>query len=243
MMASLPCPTVAELSAFALGNLSGTSFARIAGHLDSCRACEASLQAFDGLADPLVAGLQHAPVVSHPDCAMPQDLVSAARQAASAGGTALDIALYSGRRYARQLAAGDCRLGKFELQAELGTGSFGYVFRARDTELDRTVALKIQRAGSLADAEEASRFLREARSVAQLKHPGIVSLYEIGQTEDGVCFLVTEFIEGETLEQVLRSGPPEPRLGGGAAAPGGRGLAVRSLRRASSIATSSLPTS
>src|SRR5262245_24857227 len=106
---------------------------------------------------------------------------------------------------------GDCRLGKFELQAELGAGSFGYVFRARDTELDRIVALKIQRAGSLADEEEASRFLREARSVAQLKHPGIVSLHEIGQTDEGVCFLVTEFIEGQTLEEKLKSGPIPPR--------------------------------
>ena len=132
----------------------------------------------------------------------------------------------SGRRYARQLAAGDCRLGKFELQAELGAGSFGHVFRARDTELDRTVAVKIQRAGSLADDEEASRFLREARSVAQLKHPGIVSLYEIGQTDEGVCFLVTEFIDGQTLEDRLKSGLPDPRWTAETAGPGGRGLAV-----------------
>src|SRR5205807_2304161 len=106
---------------------------------------------------------------------------------------------------------GPCRLGKFELQAELGAGSFGYVFRARDTEMERTVAIKIQRAGSLASKEEASRFLREAGSVAQLKHPAIVSLYEFGQTDEGVCYLVTEFIEGQTLEERLKSDRPEPR--------------------------------
>jgi hypothetical protein len=126
-------------------------------------------------------------------------------------GASAEISIDSGRRYARQLAAGDCRLGKFELQAELGAGSFGYVFRARDTELDRTVAVKIQRAGSLTTKEEASRFLREARSVAQLQHRGIVSLYEIGQTDDGVCFLVTEFIEGQTLENRMKSGRLELR--------------------------------
>src|SRR4029453_9608860 len=103
------------------------------------------------------------------------------------------------------------RLGKFRLQAELGAGTFGYVFRAQDTELDRTVALKIQRVGSLANDEEKSRFLREARSVAQLKHAGIVSLYEIGQTDEGVCYLVTEFIEGQTLEDRLKSSSQEPR--------------------------------
>ena len=79
------------------------------------------------------------------------------------------------------------RLGKFELLERLGAGSFGYVFRARDLELGRTVAIKIPRAGSLASEEDATRFLREARSAAQLKHPGIVALHETGQTEDGTC--------------------------------------------------------
>jgi hypothetical protein len=123
-----------------------------------------------------------------------------------------EMSFDSGRRYARQLATGDCRLGKFELESQLGVGSFGYVFRARDTELDRTVAVKIQRASGLADPEEAARFLREARSVAQLKHPGIVSLYEIGQTDEGVCYLVTEFLDGQTLEDRLKSGIVDARL-------------------------------
>ena len=72
------------------------------------------------------------------------------------------------------LASGT-RLGKFELLEELGVGSFGHVFRARDTELDRPVAIKVLRAGRLASQEEVDRFLREARSAAQLVHPGIVS--------------------------------------------------------------------
>jgi tRNA A-37 threonylcarbamoyl transferase component Bud32 len=200
------------LSAFALGNLSGASIARIAGHVEACRDCEAALEAFDHLADPLVAGLKSAPEAARPsDGMVPADLLNALRQVGTANGTALDIAWDSGRRLARQLAAGDCRLGKFALEAELGTGSFGHVFRARDTELQRTVAIKIQRAGNLANAEETGRFLREARSVAQLKHFGIVSLYEIGHTEDGVCYLVTEFIEGQTLEQTLKAGAQDLR--------------------------------
>jgi serine/threonine protein kinase len=109
------------------------------------------------------------------------------------------------------LGEGACRLGRFELEAELGVGSFGHVFRARDTELDRPVALKIQRAGSITSGETAERFHREARSVARLKHPGIVALYDTGATEDGICFLVTEFIEGNTLEEALRKGPVDPR--------------------------------
>lgn len=210
-MTSLSCPRVDELKAFALGNLSRAAFDDIASHVERCDACEASLQAFDNHADGLVAGLKD---LQDPNegagAVLPEQLVTSARRVAvPSNGASLEIAIDSGRRYARQLAAGDCRLGKFELQAELGAGSFGCVFRARDTELDRTVAVKIQRAGSLATTEEASRFLREARSVAQLKHPGIISLHEIGQTDDGVCFLVTEFIEGQTLEDRLKAGRPE----------------------------------
>lgn len=213
-MSAAPCPSHDELSAFALGNLSGTAFARVADHVEACHDCEALLQAFDCFSDGLVTGLRHLkepPEKEGPP--LPQDLLTLARRVGTTrkGASSAEISIDSGRRYARQLAAGDYRLGKFELQAELGAGSFGYVFRARDTELDRIVALKIQRAGSLADEEEASRFLREARSVAQLKHAGIVSLYDIGQTEEGVCFLVTEFIEGRTLEERLKSTPQDPR--------------------------------
>src|SRR5262249_17806595 len=98
------------------------------------------------------------------------------------------------------------RLGRFELLEELGIGSFGQVFRARDTELGRTVAIKLLRAGPLARREEVDRFACEARSAAQLKHPGLVALYESGQTEEGTFYLVEEFVQGETLAARLRTG-------------------------------------
>jgi tRNA A-37 threonylcarbamoyl transferase component Bud32 len=98
------------------------------------------------------------------------------------------------------------RLGKFELLEELGLGSFGHVFRAHDTELHRIVAIKMPRAGTLASREDADRFVREARSTAQLKHPGIVALYDTDQTEDGTCYLVEEFVPGATLAARLDSG-------------------------------------
>jgi serine/threonine protein kinase len=80
-------------------------------------------------------------------------------------------------------------------------GTFGYVFRAWDPKLDRLVAIKIQRAGRFASKEDQERFLREAKSAAQLKHPHIVALYETGQTEDGVCYLVQEYVSGSTLQE------------------------------------------
>ena len=109
-----------------------------------------------------------------------------------------------GRDLARRLSEGSVTLDRFELRSELGVGSFGYVFRAWDPRLQRVVALKVQRAGSLASQEEVERFLREARSAAQLKHPSIVAIYEIAQTEDNVWFLVCEYVDGETIEAWIR---------------------------------------
>src|SRR5262245_38638787 len=70
------------------------------------------------------------------------------------------------------------RLGKFELIDVVGHGAFGTVYKARDPELDRTVALKVPRAGQMAGPKDQERFLREARSAAQLRHPSIVSVHD-----------------------------------------------------------------
>jgi serine/threonine protein kinase/tetratricopeptide (TPR) repeat protein len=93
-------------------------------------------------------------------------------------------------------------LGKFQLLQRVGLGSFGAVWRARDTELDRVVALKIPHAGSLADEAERARFHREAQAAAQLRHPGIVAVYEVASL-DGLPAIVQEFIDGVPLRSLL----------------------------------------
>jgi WD40 repeat protein/tetratricopeptide (TPR) repeat protein len=108
------------------------------------------------------------------------------------------------------LPNGQRQLGKFELIEPVGSGAFGTVFMARDPELDRVVAVKVPRAGNLPGGEELARFLREARSVAQLRHPSIVSVYEVGQ-QDGIPFLVSEFVRGVTLAELLTGRRPDPR--------------------------------
>src|SRR5439155_16906085 len=105
---------------------------------------------------------------------------------------------------------GRTRLGRFELRGEVGAGGMGVVHRAYDPTLGRDVAIKVPRPGLVASPADAARFLREARSAARLRHPGLVAVHEAGES-DGTVYLVSEFIEGTTLAALLRSGPPGPR--------------------------------
>ncbi|MBC8352622.1 MAG: protein kinase [Planctomycetes bacterium] len=206
------CPNQDRLRAFAIGDLVGEVFESVAEHVETCATCDRSLAMLDEHSDGFVNELEEAAgQAGAVAIAVPSEVLASVRTVnAGAGVTSSNMTLDLGKRYARRLADGPCRLGRFELEAELGDGSFGYVFRARDTELDRIVAVKIQRAGSFANEDEANRFLREARSAAQLQHSGIVSLYDSGTTEDDVCFLVHEFIDGETLEERMHTVHVEP---------------------------------
>jgi WD40 repeat protein/tetratricopeptide (TPR) repeat protein len=98
-------------------------------------------------------------------------------------------------------------IGKFEVLEQLGRGAFGAVYKAHDPELERTVALKVPRAGYFGTPEEQERFLREARSTAQLSHPGIVPVHEIGH-ERGLPYIVSDYIDGLTLADLLTGGRP-----------------------------------
>ncbi|HZW31639.1 MAG TPA: serine/threonine-protein kinase [Isosphaeraceae bacterium] len=101
-------------------------------------------------------------------------------------------------------------LGRFVLCEIIGHGTFGFVYKAVDTELDRVVAIKVPRQGHLVTDRQAIRFLREARHVARLRHPAIVPVHEAGRI-DGVCFLVSDYIGGITLAERLARGAIPPR--------------------------------
>jgi serine/threonine protein kinase len=102
------------------------------------------------------------------------------------------------------------KLDKFELLETLGRGAFGTVYRARDVQLDRIVAVKVPRSGQLLTNEDEDRFVREARNVAQLQHPGIVPVFEVGR---GAMFpyIVCEYVEGMTLSDMLTGRKPSFR--------------------------------
>jgi serine/threonine protein kinase len=204
------CPGADALEAFALGRLAVGPCDDLAEHVQNCPACQGRLESLDVLADGLVSQLRDLPAAGLVSSNLVSSTAAAAITSAVLASRGTPVVADAGRNLARRLAAGPVQLDRFELQTELGLGSFGYVFRAWDPRLARMVALKVQRAGSFASQGEVQRFLREARSAAALKHPAIVSLYESGQTEDGVGYLVYEFIDGSTLEARLAAGPIPP---------------------------------
>jgi eukaryotic-like serine/threonine-protein kinase len=103
------------------------------------------------------------------------------------------------------LASGT-KLGPYEIQSPLGAGGMGEVYKARDTRLDRIVAIKILPSHLSENAEAKQRFDREARTISSLNHPNICTLHDVGH-EDGVEYLVMEYLEGEALGDRLRRGP------------------------------------
>ena len=109
------------------------------------------------------------------------------------------------------LAAGT-RLGPYEILAPLGTGGMGEVYKAKDTRLDRTVAIKVLNSQLIAGPEVKARFEREARTISQLNHPNVCTLHDVGN-ENGTDFLVMEFLEGESLSDRLKRGAlPVPEV-------------------------------
>ena len=98
------------------------------------------------------------------------------------------------------------RLGPYEILAPLGAGGMGEVYRARDTRLERTVAIKILPAQFSTDPVRKQRFEREAKTISSLNHPNICTLHDIG-SQDGVDYLGMECVEGETLAKRLEKGP------------------------------------
>src|SRR5437588_2750424 len=98
------------------------------------------------------------------------------------------------------------RLGPYEIIAPLGAGGMGEVYRARDSRLERMVAIKVLNPALASNADLKARFEREARAISSLNHPNICVLHDIGN-EAGVDFLVMELLEGETLAERIKRGP------------------------------------
>ncbi|HEV3457228.1 MAG TPA: serine/threonine-protein kinase, partial [Thermoanaerobaculia bacterium] len=121
------------------------------------------------------------------------------------------------------------RLGPYEVLSPIGAGGMGEVYKARDTRLDRLVAIKVLPAAVAGDAERLARFDREAKAVAALSHPNILAIHDF-RDEDGIVFAVMELLDGQSLRERLDEGLLPPRRAIDYAAQIARGLAAAHRR-------------
>jgi serine/threonine protein kinase len=132
---------------------------------------------------------------------------------------------------------------RFQIVRILGKGGMGTVYLARDERLERPVAVKVLHSEDLAADDRRARFMREARTAASIRHPNIATIYEVGETDEGVPFIVMEYCEGETLTQRMRRRPLEAgefmsiarQIGAGVAAAHDGGVIHRDLKPANII--------
>jgi predicted Ser/Thr protein kinase len=172
-------------SEFVSGTLAPSALGRVEGHLAACRDCRALVAAL--AAD----GGQDSAAVT-----MPREV--------------------SGITDVRDLppspVARRDRVGRYVVLSALGVGGMGVVFAAYDPQLGRKVALKLLRSGLAVSSQDArSRLRREAQAIAQLSHPHVVSVYDVGTTDEGALYIAMEFVEGDTLTSWLRKYPRDWR--------------------------------
>jgi eukaryotic-like serine/threonine-protein kinase len=129
------------------------------------------------------------------------------------------------------------KLGRYEIRSKIGEGGMGEVYRARDLEISRDVAIKVLPSGSAADLDSLQRFRQEACAAGALNHPNILSIYDVGK-HDGEAYVVSELLEGETLRQRIAGTSLGPRratdyavqIAQGLAAAHGKGIIHRDLK-------------
>ncbi len=170
------------VSEFVSGALPPSLLARVEGHLAGCRDCRALVAAMaqDAIADSNIKTVPHEKL------------------------TASQVAELIPRK---TLSVGD-RVGRYLVLSTLGIGGMGVVFAAYDPQLDRKVALKLLRSGlQLATKDARKRLQREAQAIAQLSHPNVVGVYDVGTTDDGDLYIAMEFVEGDTLTTWLKRWP------------------------------------
>ncbi len=168
-------------SEFVSGSMPPSAITKVEGHLAGCRDCR-----------QLVAALAM-------DAAHDSNLATVPHEKLSPS--------QMGQRPTRKLTIGD-RVGRYLVLSALGAGGMGVVFSAYDPQLDRKVALKLLRGGINYNTKDArARLRREAQAIAQLSHPNVVAVYDVGATEEDDLYIAMEFVEGDTLTTWLKQYP------------------------------------
>lgn len=197
----LTCPPIATAESFASGLLSAVEAEHFREHARDCPKCRGLLETASnhvtGVAvredNPLPPATDD--FLEEMECRRLQDWA---------------LGLGQGNKpVARTDPTDPWQIGRYSLECSLGEGSFGCVWRAKDTVLNRYVAIKVALVHRLNSPEAKQRFLREAEAIARLQHPGIVPIYDVGETDNKIPYIVSKLISGDSLSHRIRQ-PKEP---------------------------------
>src|SRR5438105_9114236 len=186
------CPRPEHLRAFVGGRLTALDAQAVEFHLGSCAECAAAILRPAGDSGPTVS---LGPGGGRPGPVIERFLPLAAAPTPAAADSEPSFSFLNPGTGPDELG----RLANYRVLRLLGHGGMGMVFQAEDLHLGRAVALKVMKPGLDATIEPCQRFLREARTVASIKHPHVVTVFQIGQ-EGNVVFMAMEFLEGRSLD-------------------------------------------
>jgi hypothetical protein len=232
---SPPCPSDLVLQAFGEGGLPENQLTAVADHIASCQRCETLLDSLDqSETSPIAVTVSHMerwrPLFDDPALDQLDALVRSLpnrqlREQAETPSPAEEIQPTFSTDTARSIDASQTeswqlppsepedrapgsipeRIGHYFIVRILGAGGFGTVYLAKDPTDGRLVAVKAPKPGKLSNEEAVQRFLGEARTAAELVHPGIVQVKDWGRTEDGGCYVVMDYVEGHPLNRLIQA--------------------------------------
>ncbi|HLJ92637.1 MAG TPA: protein kinase, partial [Gemmataceae bacterium] len=191
-MGRTTCPAEGELSAFDRGDLPPAAQDAIAAHVEGCSACEAILQRLEQAPNGLISALRHPRPESRALATGPSSAADC-QPAGTDDPAALAVP-----------AAQPQHIGRYRIEKVLGQGGFGLVYLAHDDQLQRLVAIKVPHRKLVDRPEAALDYLTEARTVANLDHPHIVPVFDVGSTEDCPYYVVSKYIDGTDLATRLK---------------------------------------
>jgi serine/threonine protein kinase len=222
---SLDCPSAEELAAFSSGRVADGRVDAVCRHLSQCGSCEAiiaRLDENDSLARQLrVATAGGAQFADEPECRRMKEaavliplVLAKAERICTKDSTVNSETRSTDAGTPRSLPIDETQdfcplpeaIGKYRIHKRLGGGSFGQVYLAMDEHLQRQVAVKVPKFADRPTAEQIDQLFQEARAAAQFKHPGIVTVYEVGHDLDVGCYIVMEYLEGGSLKDRVKAG-------------------------------------